>query len=77
MITAAAQPEPRPNVHYVPATTLYPNKYTLPGAVEIALHKTILPTELALLWAGRAAGVAPVSIMQRPPSLPHCPLPRP
>jgi len=66
VITAAAQPEPRPNVHYVPATTLYPNKYTLPGAVEIALHKTILPTELALLWAGRAAGVAR-RIMQRRP----------
>ena len=66
VITAAAQPEPQPDVHYIPATTLYPNKYTLPGAVEIALHKTILPTELALLWAGRAARAARRMMRRRP-----------
>jgi hypothetical protein len=66
VITAVVQPEPHPNIHYVPATTLYPNKYRLSGAVEIALHKVALPTELALLWAGAAAGVACRIVKQRP-----------
>jgi glycosyltransferase involved in cell wall biosynthesis len=55
VITASEQPDARPGVHYVPAPTLYPNKYTLSGAIEIALHKIAWPTELALLWARAAA----------------------
>lgn len=66
VITAAPQPEPRPNIHYVPATTLYPNKYTLSGATEIALHKLALPTELALLWAAAASRSARRIIAEKP-----------
>ncbi len=66
IITAAPQPEWHPLVHHVPAGTLYPNKYTLSGALEIALHKIALPTELALLWAGAAARAARRLMQKRP-----------
>jgi glycosyltransferase involved in cell wall biosynthesis len=68
VLTAAPQPEPHPNIHYVPATTMYPNKYTLAGATEIALHKLALPTELALLWAAAASRSARRIIGQNPPA---------
>lgn len=66
VITGAAQTEPHPQIHAIPAPTYIPNKYTIPGAIEILLHKVIWPSELALLWAGAASARARRIIKDKP-----------
>jgi glycosyltransferase involved in cell wall biosynthesis len=77
IITAAGQIAPHPGIHVVPAPTMYPDKYTVAGAVEIGLHKLAWPTEFALLWANPASRCArqlierinPVAVISTAPPL--------
>jgi glycosyltransferase involved in cell wall biosynthesis len=70
VITAAVQTEKHPRIHSIPAPTYLPNKYTIPGAIEIILHKIAWPEELALLWAGAASAQARRLMKDKPQDKP-------